>query len=689
MRAVPNTRALLFPRSLAVVGASPRNVDAVETTVRSGVQAWGVHPTRQEVAGLRCYPSFADLPETPETAFLLVNHVRVEDAFEEAAAAGVRAFVVPGVGAEAGVAAKPITDRFAVRARELGAALLGPNCMGTFAPDGPAAWIGRAPETTTPGHVAVLAQSGSIADAFLSLGGRVGFRCIVSSGAEAVTDAADYLAFFAEDEGTRAVGLFLETVRRPDAFVAALRACAEAGKPVACLKVGRSEAAARAALTHTGALVGSGRAFSAVLSRYGAIEVEDFHELVETLELLGRRRLPRGRRLAGISESGGECALLADQAEAAGIPFEPLSDDLAERLRAEFPNYLAPGNPLDAWAVDDEAIVYPRSLELLAESGSYDVLLGQADLSQFRDETNDEWCELTLRTLGRLADEHDLFTAMTTVHSADPPRRFQELARELDVPLLRGPRDAMRALLHVIGLEPWTAPSHGAAVGPDVRDLLEPGAMPEHESALALERYGVPFARRRRAVTPDEAAAAAYELGAPVVVKIDGPAHKSRDRGVVLDVASPEDAAAAARRLGGRVLVAAQVEPGPEALCGMTRDPDFGPVLAVGRGGAAVEQLDSVVLTVAPIGLDDARALVAETGLNDAEDVVARTLLAISDIALAHPEIEAIDVNPLVLAPTGTVAVDALIVVAEPRWRLTSDAGSGSLAGGGPEREGA
>ena len=131
--------------------------------------------------------------------------------------------------------------------------------------------------------------------------------------------------------GRRAVGLFLETVRRPDAFVDALRRCAEAGKPVACLKVGRSEAAARAALSHTGALVGSDRAFSAVLNRYSAIEVEDFHELVETLEILGRRRRPTGTRIAGISESGGECALLADSAEAAGIPFEPLSDDLAAR----------------------------------------------------------------------------------------------------------------------------------------------------------------------------------------------------------------------------------------------------------------------------------------------------------------------------------------------------------------------
>ena len=131
----------------------------------------------------------------------MVNHERVEAAFEEAAAAGVRAFVVPGVGAEAGAAAKPTTERLAARARELGAALLGPNCMGFFVPGGPAAWNGRPQDTTAPGHVAVLCQSGSIADAFLSLGGRIGLRCVVSSGAEAVTDAADFLAFFAEDPG--------------------------------------------------------------------------------------------------------------------------------------------------------------------------------------------------------------------------------------------------------------------------------------------------------------------------------------------------------------------------------------------------------------------------------------------------------------------------------------------------------
>lgn len=664
MRLVPGVRALLFPRSLAVVGASPRNIDAVETVVRSGVPAWGVNPNRQEVAGLRCFPTFDDLPETPETAFLLVNHERVEQAFEDAAAAGVRAFVVPGVGAEAGVQAGPTIERLAARACELGAAMVGPNCMGVVVPGGSMAWIGRAPETIAPGGVAVLCQSGSVADAFLSLGGRIGIRCIVSSGTEAVTDAADYLAFFAEDEETHAVGLFLETVRRPEAFVTALEQCALAGKTVVCLKVGRSEAAARAALSHTGALVGSTRAFSAVLRRYGAVEVEDFHELVETLELLGRGGRPAGTRIGAISESGGECALLADQAEAAGLPFAPLPAALTSRLQAEFPNYLAPGNPLDAWAVEEASIVYPRSLELMAESGAFDILVAQADLSQFRDETNDEWCELTLRTLAGLRDRTGVFVAATTVHSADPPRAFQQLARELQLPLLRGPRDSMLALARVARLRP-VLPLAEEREAPDVSDLLDAsGALPEHESALVLERFGVPFSPRRRASTPAEAAIAAEALGFPVVVKLDGPAHKSLEGGVILGVSSPGAAAAAAERLGGPVLVAKQVEQGDEVLCGMTRDPDYGPVIAVGSGGTAVESLGRVTLAVAPLDLAIARSLVEDAAVDDPSGVVASTLVALSRLAVAYPQVESVDVNPLILTANGPVAVDALVVVA-------------------------
>jgi acetyltransferase len=299
----------------------------------------------------------------------------------------------------------------------------------------------------------------------------------------------------------------------------------------------------------------------------------------------------------------------------------------------------------------------------MAATGTFDVLLAQADLSQFRDPTNDEWCELTLRTLGTLARKNpDLFTAMTTVHSADPPRMFQTLARELDVPLLRGPRDSMRALAAVSRRRTWY-PLTYACTPPPVSDLLRAGPLPEHESALVLEACGVPFAERRRAATPEEAAEAARELGFPVVVKRDGPAHKAREGGVVLGLERPEEVAAAAARLSGPVLVARQAARGEEVLCGMSRDPAFGPSLAVGAGGGDVEELDRVVLCAAPVERGLAAELVAEAGVDDTHGVVSDTLVTLSRLALAYPEIASIDVNPLVLSSEETIAVDALVVV--------------------------
>ena len=202
---------------------------------------------------------------------------------------------------------------------------------------------------------------------------------------------------------------------------------------------------------------------------------------------------------------------------------------------------------------------------------------------------------------------------------------------------------------------------------PDVSDLIRSGgALSEHESSLVLERLGVPFAPRRRASTPEEAAAAAADIGGGrLVVKLDGPAHKSRAGGVVLGVASPAEAAGVAERLGGQVLVARQIEPGDEVLCGMTRDREFGPILAVGRGGIAVEELDRVALSTAPLDSAGAALLVAEAGIEDRHGVVAATLVALGDLGLAYPDIESVEINPLIVGSDDTVAVDALVVLTD------------------------
>ena len=649
-------RPLLFPRSVTVVGASPRHGRIVEEVVRSGIPAWGVHPTRDEALGLACFPSVADLPDQPELTALLVGHERVEEAF-----------FLPGLGNESGGAGPEVAGRIAERAKAEDAVLLGPNCMGVAAPEEASIWIGTVPDTFRPGRVSVVSQSGSIAEALLGIGPRVGFRSVVSSGGEAVSDAADFLGFFADDVGTGAIGLFLETVRRPAEFAAALARCADAGKPVVCLKVGRSQAGARAALAHTGAVVGSDRAFSALLRSHGAVEVDDFTALVETLEALGRARRPRGKRIAAISESGGEGALLADLGEAAGMPFEPLPEEVAADLIARFPNYRAPGNPLDAWAIEEAELVFPGSIEILVRSGAFDIVVAQADQSQFRGAEEHEWCFMIVKALAEATAGTEIFPAVTTVSAVDPRPEVAEYALEHDVALLRGPRDAMRALAAAASLRQPASATTSSAEPVDLADLLGEGALAEFESALVLERYGVPVAPRRRASSPEEAADAAAELGFPVVVKVDGPAHKAARNGVVLGLGDADGVRAAAERLGGQVLVAAQATGGAEAFCGMTRDPDYGPVLAVGVGGRAVETLSLAAVSLAPVGEGEALQLVAEApGLDAgtaAREALATTLVALGRLAVDHPQISAIDVNPLILSADGAVAVEALVVV--------------------------
>jgi acyl-CoA synthetase (NDP forming) len=665
LTALRDVEPLLTPASVALVGASERHPAVVRTVSSGPAEVWLVNPRRERVLGKRCYRSVADLPAVPEVAMIVVGHQAAAEAVSEALEVGVAALVVPGLGAEAGANGRPVAQKIAELADVAGVPLLGTNCMGYLRPEGTSLWIGTPPKSIVAGHVSVLAQSGSIAEGLLAAGPRIGFRTVVSSGSEVSRDAADLLAALANDAGTRAIGLFLETVRRPEAFRLALRSCAQAGKPVVCLKVGRSAAAAAVALTHTGAMVGSDRAFSALLRAYGVIEVTDMPELVETLEVLGRRRWPRGTRMAAVSESGGEAALLADHADAAGLVLEPIPDQAASALREEFPNFVELCNPLDVWAVDTVERIFPRCFEALRDSGSYDILVAEIELTRHRSEPDNAWCSQVVTALASASAGRDLFPAVISTNCVDPPSEIARLAHEADIALLRGTGAAARALAAVATWNPrWPpAPTGGAPV--QVCDFLRDGFLPEFESATLLSRYGVKFAPFRRARTGIEAARAAEELGFPVVVKVDNAAHKSAVQGVVLGVSSPQEAAEIAERLGGAVLVARQLHGCLEVICGFQRDPMFGPVLTVGLGGSLAEALGAVATALAPISHEDARRLAAAPPGIKLDSPAHRDLIAVltalSRLASERPEIEAVDINPLVITATGATAVDALI----------------------------
>jgi acetyltransferase len=667
--ALREVRGTVDPTSIAVVGTSTRFDTQTAETVRASVPIWLIHPTREEALGHRVFPSLASLPDVPDLVELKVGHRITLDLMTDALELGVRSFVITGLGAEAGPEGPGVVQEMVRLATRYDAAVVGPNCMGVARPGGGSTWNGTVPDSFRPGHVSVIGQSGSVAEGFMSGGPRVGYRCVVSTGGEAVRDAADFLAHFAQDEQTRVVAVFLETVRRPEAFAAALRRCAEAGKPVVCTKVGRSEAAAQAALAHTGAMVGSARSFSAFLRQHGAIEVPDFTTMIEALEILGRTRWPGGRRLGAVSESGGECAMLADAADAAGLAFPPLPDDVRDQLRSEFANFTQLSNPLDAWMVADSELVFSRSVELMAGSGAFDVMLGQVDLSRYRGAEEELLCTQVARALVEHTRDNDVFPAITSILAESPPESITRFAHDHDLALLRGTTTSMNALSAVAGWQPRVAPEPTPA--PIALPFpLVPGPMPEHDSAAVLEAYGVRFAQRRRAASPDEAVTAAEAVGFPVVVKVDGPAHKGSVGGVALDVGTPADVAAAAERMGGQVLVARQLPRGVEVLCGMTRDVQYGPVVVVGLGGQAAEALSLASVALAPFDGEDAADLVARApGLASvvpeaALDELARVASALARLAIDQPTIEAIDVNPLIVTDDGAVAVDALVVVA-------------------------
>jgi acetyltransferase len=303
-------------------------------------------------------------------------------------------------------------------------------------------------------------------------------------------------------------------------------------------------------------------------------------------------------------------------------------------------------------------------LELLAQSSAFDVLIAQVDLSRYRSAADQEWNRFVLDALGRTAGEHGMFAAVTTAHTTDPPNWAYELARELDVALLRGARDAAGAIARVARWRPRLplAPEWGEPIA--IEDLLvREGALPEHESCCVLERYGVRFPARARARSPEEAAAVAARLGTPVVVKRDGPAHKAKDHGVRLGIETPEQAAKAAAELGGPVLVARQAFRGTELFCGAVRDPHYGPVIAIGSGGIDVEKNARSLAILGPLSHHDAAELLREAGLPDPHRAVALAAEAVSRLMHEHPEVVEVDINPLICGESETLAVDALVVV--------------------------
>ena len=680
--------ALLAPKSLALVGASVRPDTAGHDMVRMAVGAGfegtvtPINPKYESIEGLACLPSLADLPEPPDHVAIALGDDRLEAALAQAIEADARAATIFASGVDSGDETLP--SRLGAMAREAGIEMCGINCMGFYNLDARLRVCGFAsPLDMTPGGIAWIAQSGSVFGALAHNDRRPRFNLCVSSGAETITTAADYLDWSLRQPSTTVAALFLESVRKPELFEHALAEAVARDIPVVVLKIGRTEASAAMALTHTGALAGDDGAYEALFRQYGVIRVRTMDEMAAVLLLLqdGMRAGPGA--LASMHDSGGEREMIVDLAHDLKVPYAPLETATIERLRGHLDLGLKPENPLDAWGTGHgHEENYTGCLAALAEDPNVGVTC-------FFNNIRDDYymSKINVRAIRAAAERtgRPMFLASNYTMV-----RHRQMARDLTddgIPVLDGSDEALLAVRHLFAYRDFHTRGAHAPTKPDPamverwRGRLRSGAPMDEAGALALlGDFGIATIAHALAGSVEEAQTHAQEIGFPVVLKTANAEihHKSDVGGVRLGIKTPEDLSAAyddmASRLGPQVLIAAMAKSGVEIALGALFDPQFGPCVMVSAGGTLIELLDDKAFARAPVAAGDAKTLLGEIKVMRVLDGVrgappsdtgalaqAVERFSVMIAALGDVLAEA-DVNPLIVTPEGALAVDALVV---------------------------
>jgi len=718
---------LFAPRSIAVVGASPRDTSpgrAVLKNLRSGGFAGAIHlvnPHYDNIEGIAAVKSYEALAATPDVAVIAVPSAAVPQVVRAAAAKGTAAAIILTAGL--GHGSGSIAEECGQAARAAGMRIVGPNCLGVLAPQVKLN-ASFAASTAQPGDLCVISQSGAIATGLVewaALRG-IGFSAIVSIGDSLDVDLADLLDHFGVDRGTRAILLYIESVKDARKFMSAARAAARA-KPVLVIKSGRHAAGARAAMTHTGALAGSDAVYDAAFRRAGFIRALDLDELFAAAETLGHIgsnvssdvTLLAGNRLAILTNGGGIGVLAVDRLADLGGTLAEISPAATDKLDAALPPIWSRANPVDI-AGDADAARYAAALENLLE-----------------DDANDAVLVLNVPTaLASAADAAAAVAGATERHrqkiTAPKPvfavwvgggKRAAEVFDRAGIPDYATETEAVAGFMHLVQYRDSrrqlmaVPPSLPQDFSPDERaahPIIE-AAVREHSGdgyawldpiaiGKVLSAYGIPITPASLARDPDEAAAAAQPhlaKGDAVVLKIQSAdiVHKSEVGGVRLnlttaaavreaadDILRRARAAKPGARIAGVTVFPMVVRPkARELIIGIADDPTFGPVMVFGQGGTAVEAIDDKALALPPLDLALARGLIARTRVCRIlkayrnvpaadETAVALVLVKLSQLAADFPAIREIDLNPVLADETGVITVDARIAVAPfaPQW---------------------
>ncbi len=688
-------QALLRPRSIAIVGASERSrwsSIAYDNLTQHGFtgRIHLVNPKGGTVHGQAAATSCAAIGEPVDLGLILVPGAATVAALHGLGAAGARFAVVLTSGfAETGAEGQAAQQALTEAAQQYGLRLLGPNSLGfiNFAA-GVHAWTTPVRPPSRANGVAIVSQSGATAFFLATLAQQwdVGLSTVVATGNEADLDSTAFAHAMVADPATAAVALFIETVRDPAAFVALAKAALAVRKPLVVLKVGASEVTAKSALAHTGALVGDDRVFDGLCQQYGIIRTRSVEDLLATADIAARAGMLRPGGLGVISNSGGICEIAADTAAARGIGLPPLTAAAEAALRDSIPGFATPHNPLDLTGAITPAQCGAVTAIMAAQPGVAAVLCPYYEAPTTEADVSERLTGLhrALAQSLNAADVPGFVVSYTGTHLTGLSRR---IVADLDLPYLACGLD--RALTGLAGVFAWS--ERLRTLSPAATPPPAPGGQRPRSEAAALgwlARHGVPVSPGQVVQDADAACACAAGFGGAAVLKIASPdiGHKSDIGGVVLDVrgdAAVREAyhqvlAAAARHAPDAaidgVLVAPMRGRGTELFVGVSRDGQWGPVLAVGLGGIWVELLGDVALRLLPVdateatrmlhSLRGAKLLAGSRGL-PAIDVpaVAAAIARIGNAALAlGPQLAALDVNPLWVRGGEIEALDALCV---------------------------
>ncbi|HEY6501881.1 MAG TPA: acetate--CoA ligase family protein [Streptosporangiaceae bacterium] len=709
----PRLRDFFAPKSIAMVGASDNSGWArliIQSTAITGFTGplMAVHPKATSAFGLPVVPSLKELPEPADLAFLLAPVHAVESVLDDMGAAGIKNAVVLACGyREVGAEGLALEDSMVARAIADDVTVLGPNCLGFVnAHTRSAPYALNLPNPLTAGPVGVALQSGALASVVLTFAKAhgIGLSVLTSMGNECMMKTVDVLDYLVEDEATRVICLFLEEIGDPARFAEVAEKADRAGKPIVALKVGSSPAGQQAALAHTGSVVGDDAVVDAALRQLNIIRVTSIEELLTTGAVLGYDRWPRGRRMGVLTASGGACDIIADTASALGIEIPEFSPETIEAITPLMPPFAAAHNPLDVTAFGTLANLSARKEQLTALDHALDIavddpsldfiLFSGVNLPEVRppDETMAATLEARLAWLAQRMASAPIPVIPVGSTCVDVSAYGRQLLTQHGLTVLGGLNEGINALGHAIRwLEnrgrvrtPLGAPAATTANG-----QTGPAVGPWSEAAARklLESTGVPVVPGGLADSADEAVEIARRVGLPVALKICSAqiTHKSDIGGVVLGLSSEDDVRAGYEkvRAAGDAITGASIDGvlitpmrsgGAELLAGVTIDPTFGPVLAVGLGGIWVEILKDTSLRVLPVDTAEVKRMLGELrglpllqgarGTQAANlDAVAEAIAGLGSTALSlNGALRAMEVNPLYVNGDQVEALDVLVV---------------------------